>query len=244
MSRTGKTRLVDALDDVGRDGTGADSALTATAELTAELRLACAGAEPIVQPPLLPRERALAKLRAGVPLIHAEPLVVRGGRARELVLRVSHLLERQAPCPGAAQASAAVERGQLDLEQALVETMASHLDHLSVLAGAAGTTHEALLTIFDPIARAALAQLRSRLTSLLPAPGAWGRRYCPLCGSRGQAQAVAETSVDALSCARCGAVWSVEPGGSGQTASEPTEFRIELGEPHVDEALDDLLEAD
>jgi hypothetical protein len=45
-------------------------------------------------------------------------------------------------------------------------------------------------------------------------------------------------------CAHCGAEWSVDPDESWNSGSDPMGFRLELGEPHVDEALDDLLEID
>jgi hypothetical protein len=226
------------------DVTDADAVKRAAPTLSGTLQSACLGSGPLVQPPLLPRERALAKLRAGVPLLHAEPLVVDSERARAMLQRSTHAVERQAPGGGAKLVSEATKDGRLDPEHMLLEAMAGHFDHLDELADAVAAPRRALRSILEPLANAALQQLQLRLAPLLSTPGEWTRTYCPLCGGRAELAGDGAPLRGRAVCTRCGAAWQPDARQPSLGDDNPAEFRLELGEPHVDEALDDLLEAD
>ena len=214
------------------------------AALASELARACASAEPLARTPILPRERALAKLQEGLPLLHGESLQIELAPARALALLLADVAQAHSPSSGAASVVDALSRGRLDLEQLVLEAVARHVDHLESLAQSAAVSCPALLLLAEPLACTALNQLRSRMSPLLPDRGEWDRPYCPLCGDSAQADSERDPAESHARCKRCGAEWAFKSGGPGRRARISTPFRLELGEPDLDGALVELLEAD
>jgi FdhE protein len=134
------------------------------------------------RPPALPPERAAAKLAAGVPLLRGETIAFdgRGLRRRwaEICSAVGHHQEGEA----AAVLAGAVKRDRLSVEELAGAVVAGRADEVHARAEAlgldAGMTATVLrFTLFPSFASLgeALAPLRDGV--------AWGRGYCPVCGS-------------------------------------------------------------
>jgi hypothetical protein len=134
---------------------------------------------------VLPRERALAKLRAGRPLLHDEPVMLDLDLATERLAQLA--AERR------------IQLARLDLSALLSEAFVQHADHVEELSGGqrlAALAEEAV----RPLRRAYADRLRAFVHE-------WARGYCPICGaSPGQTGRV--------ECAACGCAWqaaTVEP---------------------------------
>lgn len=134
---------------------------------------------------VLPRERALAKLRAGRPLLHDEPVVLDLEAAADRFVALAAARGAQLP--------------RLDLSALLTEAFVQHADHVQQLSGGprlAALAEEAV----SPLRRAYADRLRRFVHD-------WARGYCPICGaSPGQTGQVM--------CAACGCEWhaaAVEP---------------------------------
>ena len=166
-------------------------------------------AEPVpkVAPPVIPSERAVTKLAGGVPLLRGESVAfdarVLGRRWAEVCAAVKHHQTGDA-VTGVADAA---KRGRLVIEELAAAVVAgrpeevhARADALGLDAGLAATVLR--FTVFPllvPVS-AALAPLR--------AGAAWGRGWCPTCGSwpvlgefRGLEQA------RWLRCGLCAADW-------------------------------------
>jgi hypothetical protein len=127
---------------------------------------------------VLPRERALAKLRAGRPLLHDEPVVLDLERATELFVRLAE--EHR------------LDVSHLDLAGLLTEAFVQHADHIEQLSGG-----QVLTALAEEAVRPLRRAYADRLSALVRV---WERGYCAICGfSPGQAGAV--------HCAACGFAW-------------------------------------
>jgi hypothetical protein len=132
---------------------------------------------------VLPRERAHAKLRAGRPLLHDEPVPLDLAGATERFGRLA--------------AEKGLELQRLDASALLTEAFVQHPEHVHQLADAAGL--DAALTA--DLAERAVAPLRhayaDRLSNLVHD---WRRGYCPICGSSPRGHGL-------VRCEACGCTW-------------------------------------
>ena len=205
-------------------------------------RSGSAESEPDPRPPVLPRERARLKLATGVPLLHGEAvdpdLVFCRSRFRRLLEAPAERLE-----PDARQAiRAAYENGRFDLDRALDEALAGHLDHLAAIAQAAAVPFDPLASLAVDAVRPSLERLAMVYRPLYASTDDWRQGYCPVCGgSSAQVPAAVQRERPYRRCARCGAEWAA---ALDQEPGAPAAFRLELGDEEPDEALDDLLELD
>lgn len=202
----------------------------------ADLRAESERARPSVRPPILPRGRARQKLAAGEPLLHGEPF--RGDEAFERA-QFARLVEVLGHHPDQVEAAAAIadalESGRLDLGRALEEALAAHADHVESVAGWARLPLRPLADLLELAVRPSLRAVAAAYASLLADAASWPRPYCPLCGAVGSVEQAVRH------CPRCATTW---PEPVHPLPDAPRAFRLELGEPEPDEALEDLLELD
>jgi hypothetical protein len=148
---------------------------------------------------LLPRERAVAKLRAGRPLLHDEPVVLDLDAAIDAFIRL-------AGARGLATRS-------LDVSALLSEAFVQHADHVRQLADRPGLEPGVIAEVAEHAVRPLRHAYADRLRPLARTLGDWQRGYCAICGSSpGRAGSV--------ECGACGFRW--------QAAREEAAFRIEL----------------
>jgi hypothetical protein len=166
---------------------------------------------PTLQAFPLPRERALAKLHEGIPLLHDAPVGIDVNYAAER-LRALALDD--------AALRAALSHPRLDLERLLGEAFVLHEDHVAQLAGVVGPAAATLASLaaqaVTPVRRA----YAQRLQPLI-ADADWTRGYCPICGS------LPAQRTPIVRCQACGARWA---------AAEECQagYRIELALPEED----------
>ena len=172
--------------------------------------------EPRLQASALPRERALAKLRAGTPLLHGEPVSLDLEFATELFLR----LVRERGQRGRAIVQA-VRRDQLDLDRLLTEAFVQHADHVRQIAALPRLDQELVSRLATRAVRPLLRGYAQRLASLVENLGVWERGYCPICGG-----ASLPGEDGSVRCGACGYSWHGLSGGAA--------FRIELALPEED----------
>jgi hypothetical protein len=159
---------------------------------------------------VLPRERAAAKLRAGRPLLHDEPVVLDLAFATDLFLRLAG--ERR------------LDVGRLDLAAVLTEAFVQHADHVQQIAARPDLDAELIARLAEQAVRPLRRAYAGRLGHLVEG---WQRGYCPICG--GSAAAALPASPGQPGQARCEACGCTWPGAAGGPA-----FRIELALPAED----------
>lgn len=218
-----KTELIEAPAASGADA------------IWAELLVESERTRPPIQAPVLPRGRARQKLAVGEPLLHGEPFRLDEAFGRELFGRLLDALGRQTDGTEAAAIAGALDSGRLDLGRALEEALPAHADHLAALADWSGLPLHPLADLLEVAVRPSLRALAAAYRPLLETATPWRRAYCPLCGAAGLPEAAGRR------CPRCAASWTA-PGRL--PPDSPCAFRLELGEPEPDEALEDLLELD
>ena len=193
-------------------------------------------ATPNLEPPLLPLPRARQKHAAGTPLLHGELLDPDQPACRELFARLLDLLPHHPQhAPEAAAIAHALQTGRLDLGRALEEALAAHPDHLAALAAWSDLPSHPLLDLLELAVRPSLRAVATAYRPLLNRLDPWPPPYCPVCG------AAADITAAQATCPRCDTTWSPSPDLS---PASPRSFRLELGEPEPDEALEALLELD
>jgi FdhE protein len=166
--------------------------------------------------PPLPRERLAARLAAGMPMLHDQPLVIDLGFAMDLLRRLVRTMVDTGDDRTGVEAEAVlavVVDGRLDAEQVFVEAFVQHPDHLAQLA--VGSAVEP--TTLRHLVELAVAPIRRRYASALAnvlnqpgrtAMGAWREGYCPVCGSwpiAGDAEPHGPSR--SLRCGACGTSW-------------------------------------
>ena len=194
----------------------AQPALSAALDLQARfVRAALDAPRPPMAPPLmLPAGPAAARLGAGVPLLHDQPITLDVHFAASLFSRLLNALQDQATdpelTPRAQSLVDAVTAGALDPEQLFSEAFVQHHAHVADLAHGAGCDAELLVTL---AIQAVVPQLRAYAEQLGPliqrlereAP--WQRGYCPVCGAWPLLGEVRAEGHRYLRCAACGAAW-------------------------------------
>lgn len=191
-----------------------------------------------VSPPILPRARAGQKLAAGTPLLDGEPFRIDEASARGLFVNLVETLRGDSEQAAAAEAIGdALVSGRLDLGRALEEALPAHADHVAAMADWARLPVGPLADLLELAVRPSLRAVAAAYAPLLGDGASWRRPYCPVCGAAGSSA----DRCDVRRCPRCATTWpdSVEVEVEGAGA-----FRIDLGEPEPDEALEDLLELD
>jgi hypothetical protein len=108
---------------------------------------------------VLPRERALAKLRAGWPLLHDEAVVLDVATDRFVQLVTEQ----------------AMQLPRLDLSALLTEAFVQHADHLEQLGGG-----QRLVAVAEEAVRPLRRAYADRLRGFVHD---WARGYCPICGA-------------------------------------------------------------
>jgi hypothetical protein len=108
---------------------------------------------------VLPRERALAKLRAGRPLLHDEAVVLDAAIERFVQLETEQ----------------GMQLPRLDVSALLTEAFVQHADHVEQLSGGQPVAALAEQAV-SPLRRAYADRLRGFVHD-------WARGYCPICGA-------------------------------------------------------------
>jgi hypothetical protein len=166
-----------------------------------------AGPTPSIGAFPLPREQVVARLAAGVPMLHEQPLQLDVQFARTAL---GALLAAESTPPGLTLAHA-LERGILDAQQVVDEAFVQHPAHVRELADAAHVDADLLSALSEravaPIRRAYATQLAPLLARGLDSV-AWTRGYCPVCGAWASRTDVSATS---LWCDACGTGWPRSP---------------------------------
>lgn len=186
------------------------------------IRVALSSARrPVTAPFPLPRERAVGRLRQGVPLLHDQAVEIDVHFAADLLSRtVNALLDREDPelRPRLEALVAAATAGAFDPQRLFTEAFVNHHDHLAEMATAAGADAELLIGL----ARHAVAPiLRGFAAHLLPVleqvqrqstDGAqWQAGYCPICGAWPLLGEVRGAELaHHLRCGGCGAGWRAD----------------------------------
>jgi FdhE protein len=198
--------LAEALSELTRLGTERPS-LAGPAAVLADLLPALAELAPNVPVPSIPPDRAAAKLASGVPLLRGESVSFDSRLLRRRWAEVCAAAVRGQAGGGAANLAEAVKRGRLPVEELAAAVIAgrpeevhARADALGLDAGLAATVLRfTLFPLLVPLS-AALAPLR--------AGAAWGRGYCPTCGSwplLGEFRGLEQ--VRWLRCGLCAAEW-------------------------------------
>jgi FdhE protein len=176
---------------------------------------------PEVRPFALPRQHLAARIQAGVPLLHDQPIALDIHFAADLFRRLVNALARLATDAAASSSFAllidAATSGVLDPEQLFGEAFVGHADHLGQIGTAADVAPDQLTRIATesvaPILRACAARLQPLLAQVAGDGAPWERGYCPVCGGW---PLLAELSMDArptaeqqpsLRCGACGSSW-------------------------------------
>jgi FdhE protein len=198
--------VAEALAELARLATDRPS-FAGPAAVLADLLPGLAEPAPNVTPPAIPPERAAAKLADGVPLLRGESVTLDARLLRRRWVEVCTAVGRRQTGDAAAGLADAVKRGRLAVEELAAAVVAgrpeevhARADALGLDAGlAAAVLRFTLFPLLVPL-NAALAPLR--------AGAAWGRGWCPTCGSwpllgefRGLEQA------RWLRCGLCAADW-------------------------------------
>jgi|SRR5581483_2864813 len=186
--------------------------------LAAEVAAFAAAEPPRPPAPRLGRLRAQARLAAGRPLLHEEPLALDVAFVARLAARLLQEAARHGE-PRAADAAHALRAAPLQLAALVEEAFVGHREHLEQLTATLGPAQPVLLDALEqatlPLLRLAAAVIRDHLAGVV-----WGRAYCPVCGALGLPADAAT-----LRCPRCDTAW---PGRPTPGASA---FSLELGSP-------------
>jgi FdhE protein len=157
---------------------------------------------------------ALAKLRAGIPLLEDEPLFLDLEYVADLFERLLNVVLRRADADTNAHAApliAAAADGRLDPGELFLEAMLRHSDHVATMSAAIDVDEDLLLSLaclaVAPLLRG-IAARSSPVIEQLDEQVAWRRGYCPACGGPpllGELRGV-ELRLS-LRCAACGLAW-------------------------------------
>lgn len=182
--------------------------------------LLTAESEPRVEPFPLPRERVVAKVTEGTPLLHGEPAYVDVYYASDLFSRLVNVAQERigdvAAEVGYGRLTEAATRGALPPEQLFTEAFVQHREHLAQLALSADVDADLLATLATlsvaPLLRAYGARLLPLLEQVIDASldgVQWTRGYCPICGawpSMAELRGVALKRH--LRCSACASAWA------------------------------------
>jgi FdhE protein len=198
--------LAEALAELARLATERPPFAGPVAVLT-ELLPGLAESAPNVTTPSIPPEHAAAKLAGGVPLLRGENVPLDDRLLRRRWADVCAAVGRHRTGDGAANLGDAVKRGRLRVDELAAAVLAgrpeevhARADALGLDAGLAATVLRfALFPLLVPIS-AAFAPLRTG--------AAWGRGWCPTCGSwplLGEFRGLEQ--IRWLRCGLCAADW-------------------------------------
>ncbi len=166
--------------------------------------LAAAGPPP--EPPLS-RERARAKLSAGVPLLRDEPVTVDVRAFRRRWMRACDALEALQPDGAAAALARAVRRRDLDCGGLVAAVTAGRAGYVRERADALGLNADLAATLTRYVLFPAFTPLDAALAPLREGSG-WDAGMCPTCG--GQPLLAEFRGLDQsrhLRCGLCAASW-------------------------------------
>jgi FdhE protein len=159
--------------------------------------------------PALPRERLAARLGAGIPALHEEPLFVDVAFALGLLERLvqTTVEDGYGRHKTAESVREAVSGARVDAQQLFVEAFVQHPEHLAQLAAAGGVDPGTLMHL----AELAVAPLRRgyarALEPVWKTMDAWGEGYCPVCGSWPLVADAPTALSRAFRCGACGTSW-------------------------------------
>src|SRR5439155_19962131 len=121
-------------------------------------------APPSVLAPELTREQARQKLSEGVPLLDREAVDPDIDFCQDLFGRLLNRLQRRSASAEATAAIAhAAAAGEVDVNDALIEALAGHADHVIEIATRALVPSDALVGILELVVRPSLQALASAL---------------------------------------------------------------------------------
>lgn len=163
---------------------------------------------------LLPRERATAKIRAGIPLLHDEPAFVDVDYAANLLGRLANAATGHGEPETAERVQplvAALAAGLLEPDRLLAEAFVQHREHVSEMAVFAEVDPDLLVTLTALAVAPLLRAHAERLAPILERVGTdahWERGYCPVCGAWPLLAELRGTERHShLRCLMCGAGW-------------------------------------
>jgi FdhE protein len=183
------------------------------------IRAGLESARPPEAPPFpLPREHLAARIREGVPMLHAQPVHVDVQYAADLFSRLVNVLQRREDSELQSNLDALIKAatgGALDPERLFGEAFVQHQDHLVEIALQAGVDADLLAIVASqsvaPLLRAyaeRLLPIIERADDATPEGAAWTRGYCPVCGGwplLGELRGI--ELAQWLRCSACGAGW-------------------------------------
>jgi FdhE protein len=174
--------------------------------------------EPHVVPFPLPRDHVSARLRAGTPLLHEQPVSVDVHFAADLFSRLVALLQTREDAelqPKLQALVASATGGGLEPERLFNEAFVQHREHVADIAHQAGIDEDLLVTLgtqaVAPLLRAYAARLMplvERVDDGSPDGASWQHGYCPVCGAwplLGELRGVELAAY--LRCSGCGTGW-------------------------------------
>jgi FdhE protein len=161
--------------------------------------------------PPLPRERLVARLGAGIPVLHEEPLFIDVGFALNLLDRLVRST-REAGCQGTDSRAESIREAlmgaRLDAEQVFAEAFVQHPDHLAQLAVAGGASARTLARLAERTVAPLRHGYARGLEPVLKTTDSWREGYCPVCGSWPvMADAETHAASGGFRCAACGTGW-------------------------------------
>jgi FdhE protein len=173
---------------------------------------------PQVTPFALPRERALASTRSGVPLLHEQPVNLDIHFAADLFSRLVNALQpRQEPELAARLQTlvSAATGGLLDPQRLFSEAFVQHQHHLLEIALQAGVDADLLTTLTHCAVAPVLSAYAEHLMAIVDNLNdgtidsvAWQRGYCPICGGWPRlAELRGVELAEFLRCSGCGSAW-------------------------------------
>ncbi len=198
--------VADALAEVERLRSESP-ALAGPAALLAEVLPILAEPPSTSTPPYLTPERAAEKLAGGVPLLRGEDVPLDAKALRRRWADVTAAVGRHGAGEAAGALAGAVRRGQLSVEEMAAAVLAGRPEEVHVRADALGLDAGLAATVLRFTLFPTLVSLGAGLAPL-HADTAWGRGYCPTCGSwplLGEFRGLEQ--VRWLRCGLCAAGW-------------------------------------
>lgn len=177
-----------------------------------------AAREPRIPAFPLPRERVLAKVRVGTPLLHQEPAEVDVHYAADLFSRLVNVAtERGSPATASnvGPIAAAATEGRIPPDRLFAEAFVQHADHVWEIARSAGVDADLLAVLaaqsVAPLLRGYADRLRPVLESAddgSPEGATWQKGYCPICGAWPVLAELRGVEMQRhLRCSACGVGW-------------------------------------
>jgi len=157
-------------------------ALAGPAALLGELLPALAERQPNVIPPTLPPERAVEKLAGGIPLLRGENVALDTRSLRRRWAALCATVGQYQQGDGAAALAEAARRGRLPVEEMADAVLAGRADEVHARADALGLDAGLAATVLRFALFPSFVSLNVALAPLASG-AAWGRGYCPTCGS-------------------------------------------------------------